>query len=192
MKNKISLLLAFFIMLALTTFAQKEKMTREEKDEKNQARLARISNKNDYVIFRRQMLALKELADERKKIPAIQKTTKAPVKIVPVIDSLDEEADANNKSLLGFIRQDIGDNSTNLYEVKFDRTQKKIVAITHTPEGIEADKELMADKEEKTTTVKTTTKTVVRKKTTEDDEDMDEEKPVKAKGKQKDPEDEDD
>jgi|GEM_PF-1110122 len=183
MNNRISLLLVCLLTLSSSSFAQqKEKMTREEKDEKNQAREARINNKNDYVIFRRQILALPEYLDERKKMPVLQKANKGVVKVTAVVDSLED--DDNSKALTGAIRQDIGDNTMNVYELTFDRKTKKIVGIKRTQEAMDADKEAAADKEEKTTTIKTKEKTVVKKKKDEDeDEDMDEEKPVKGKVK---------
>lgn len=183
MNNRISLLLVCLLTLSASSFAQqKEKMTREEKDEKNQAREARINAKNDYVIFRRQILALPEYLDERKKMPTLQKANKGVVKVTAVVDSLED--DDNSKALTGAIRQDIGDNTMNVYELTFDRKTKKIVGIKRTQEAMDADKEAAADKEEKTTTIKTKEKTVVKKKKDEDeDEDMDEEKPVKGKAK---------
>ena len=179
-------MLVGLLTLSASSFAQqKEKMTREEKDEKNQARTARVSNKNDYAVFHRQILALPEYLDERKKMPALQKTTKSVVKVTAVVDSLED--DDNSKALTGAIRQDIGDNTTNIYELTFDRKTKKIVGVKRTPEAIEADKEAKeaaADKEEKTTTVKTKEKTVVKKKKDDDDDDdADEEKPAKGKAK---------
>ena len=187
MKNRISLLLAFFLLLTITSLAQtKEKMTREEKDEKNVARQTRIDNKNDYVLFHRQLLGMKEYADERKKIPVLQKTTKSVVKVVAVVDSLDDEIDAKTKTLLGYIRQDIGDVTTNMYEITFDRSEKKITSIIRTPEAIEADREEAFEKSEKTTTVKTKEKTVVKSKKKsddDDDDDADEDKPTKSKTK---------
>ena len=189
MKLKNTIILLLCLMQAFTSVAQqKDKMTREEKDEKNQARLTRISNKNDYVVFHRQLLALKEYADERKKIPVLQKANKGIVKVVAVVDSLDDEMDAKNKTLLGYIRQDIGDVTTNMYEITFDRQQKKIVTVIRTPEAMEADKEELADKAEKTTTVKTKEKTTVvthkKKSEDDDDDDADEDKPApKSKSK---------
>lgn len=182
MRNRY-LLLAFCVLVSATAFAQKEKMTREEKDEKNEARLTRIKDKTDYALFHRQMLSLKEYNDERKKIPNLQKANKVPVKIVPVIDSLDDVDDAAAKTLIGYIRQDIGDNSTNLYEVTFDRAQKKIVAVKHTAEAIDAEKEAAEERAEKASEKKTPVKTTVKKKKSDDDDDDDgdDDKPVKGK-----------
>jgi hypothetical protein len=178
MNNK-HLLLLFCFFLSLSSFAQeKEKMTREEKDEKNQARTTRINDKNDYAIFHRQLLGLKEYQDERKKIPALSKSAKTPVKVIVGIDSLDEADEAASKTLVGFIRQDIGDNSTTMYDVTYDRAQKKIVSVKRTAEAIEADK----DKDEDATPAKPASKTAVHKKNKDDDDDDDpEDKPIKSK-----------
>jgi len=182
------------LLLSVVSFAQKEKMTREEKDEKIQARAARIANKNDYAIFHKQMLAMKEYLDERKKIPALQKANKGIVKVVAVVDSVDDEDDAKSKSLFGVIRLDVGDNSTTVYEVTFDRIGKKIVAVKNTQEGAEADREQGDDKPVRKTTVTTKEKTVIHKKNTDDDDDDDgdEDKPAKPSKKQKDKDSDDD
>ena len=182
MNNK-HLFLIFCLLFSLPSFAQqKEKMTREDKQEKNEARTARINSKNDYAIFHRQLLSLKEYMDERKKIPNLQKANKMPVKVVVAIDTVDEGDEASAKKLTGYIRQDIGDNSVNVYDVTFDRSVKKIVSVKRTPEALEADKEEAEAKAEKTTTIKTKEKTIIHKKNKdEDDDDADEEKPTKNK-----------
>lgn len=100
-------------------------MTREEKNEKNQARQERIDLKNDMVIFKKQILGLKEYALERKKIPDLQKTSKMAVKVTAVIDSESTENSAESKTLIGYIKQDVGDNTTNMYELTYDRAQKR-------------------------------------------------------------------
>ena len=182
--NKKHFLVIFCVLFSIVSFAQqKEKMTREDKDEKNAARTTRIKDKTDYNLFHRQMLSLKEYNDERKKIPNLQKANKMTVKIVPVIDSLDDVEDAAAKTLVGYIRQDIGDNSTNLWEVTFDRAQKKIISVKHTAEAIDADKEAAEEKAEKATEKKPPVKATARKKKgdDDDDDDADDDKPVKSK-----------
>ena len=141
MKHKIAFIL-FFLTLAISSFAQteKEKLTPEDKQEKNQARTIRINEKNDYALFRKQLLALKEYADEKKKAPKLQAENKVPVKVVVAIDSIDE-GDTVTKVLTGYIVQNIGDNATLMYDITFDRTQKKIVSIKRTAEAADADKE---------------------------------------------------
>jgi len=183
MNNKY-VLLVFALLLSLSSFAQQEKMTREDKDEKNEARSGRIKDKTDYALFHRQMLSLKEYLDERKKIPNLQKVNKMPVKVLVVIDSVDDGDDS--KKLMGYVTQNIGDNTTNIYEVAFDRTLKKIIAVKHTAEATEAEKEEASEKTEKTTVKKTEVKkTTVKKKSDDDDDDDDAEdaKPAKSKNK---------
>ncbi len=200
MKNK-HLLLFCCIVWSVASFGQgqKEKMTREEKNEKNQARQERIDLKNDMVIFKKQILGLKEYALERKKIPDLQKTSKMAVKVTAVIDSESTENSAESKTLIGYIKQDVGDNTTNMYELTYDRAQKKITSVKRTPEAIDADRELAEEKEEKAsaksekTSIKKSTagkKPVTKKDEDEDDEDADEEKPSKSKRKDKDEDDE--
>ncbi len=179
MKNK-HILLAVTLLLSLTTFAQQEKKTREEKNEQNQARNARMANKSDAAIFRRQLLALKEYADERKKIPALQKANKGVVVRVSVaVDTADLTDDAITKTLNGYIKQDIGDVSNNTYEAIFDRTLKKITSLKKTGDGEEVEK---AEAPEKAEPKKTDTKkpTVHKKnKDDDDDDDADDDKPAK-------------
>src|SRR4051812_10445753 len=110
MINKIVIAILLFLMPGFTAFAQKEKMTREDKDEKNLARTTRIKDKTDYNLFRRQIFSLKKYTDERMKIPNLQKENKMPVKITAAVDtSGDMDDEANKKTLIGYIRQDIGD-----------------------------------------------------------------------------------
>jgi hypothetical protein len=178
MKNK-HLLLLLCILLSFSSFAQKEKMSREEKDEKNAARTARVNGKNDYATFRKKMLALKEYEAEKQKIPALRKSSKMNVKVVAVIDSTDNDMESPGKTLIGYIRQDVGENTTNMYEVTYDRAQKTITTVKHTPEAIEADRELSDEIHEKSGTKKP----AVRKSKEDDDDagDDDEDRPVKKK-----------
>ena len=202
MRNR-HLLLFCCILLSVASFGQgqKEKMTREEKNERNQARQERIDLKNDMVIFKKQILGLKEYGLERKKIPDLQKTSKMTVKVTAVIDSESTENSAESKTLIGYIKQDVGDNTTNMYELIFDRSLKKISSVKRTPEAIDADRELAEDKEEKASakeekaSVKkgsVSKKPVAKKNKDEDDEDdeADEEKPSRSKRKDKDEDDE--
>ena len=178
MKNK-HVLLAIALLLSLTTFAQQEKKTREEKDEQNQARTARMANKTDVALFRRQLLALKEYADERKKIPALQKANKGVViKVSVAVDTADLTDDATTKTLNGYIKQDIGDVSNNTYEAIFDRSLKKITSLKKTGDGEEVEK---ADAPEKADPKKTDAKkaTVHKKNKDDDDDDEEDDKPAK-------------
>src|SRR5580698_3135960 len=112
MKHKLTLFLLFCLSLCTTSFAQKEKMDQDEKDDKREARTTRIRDKTDYNLFHRQMLSLKEYSDERRKIPNLQKANKMTVKVSAVVDTT---VDAGDKTLIGYIRQDIGDNTSNVY-----------------------------------------------------------------------------
>ena len=182
MKIKSYLLIIMCLLLGTAGFAQVDKEDREEKK-------ARVKDKVDYNVFRRQMLSLKEYLDERKKIPSLQKESKMHVKVVAYVDSTDGGDDS--KTLTGFIRQDVGDNSTNVYEVTYDRALKKITLVKPTGEANEIEKQEKATP--KKTTEKAPVKTEVKKKPKpksdeDDDDDMDEEKPAKGSHKDKDDE----
>jgi len=174
MKFRFVSVFVIMLLLSANSYAQVDK---EEKEEKKAA----IKEKVDYNVFRRQMLTLKEYSEERKKVPAIQKTTKLKVKIVAYVDSTDGVDDT--KTLTGYIRQDVGDNSANIYEVTFDRAQKKITLVKPTGETNEIEKDDAA------TDKKPKQKTVIKKKSKTDDDDDDEgdeDKPTKSKQKDKD------
>lgn len=176
MKIKSYLLIIMCLLIGTAGFAQVDKEDKEEKK-------ARVKDKVDYNVFRRQMLSLKEYLDERKKIPSLQKESKMHVKVVAYVDSTDGGDDS--KTLTGYIRQDVGDNSTNVYEVTYDRATKKITLVKPTGETNEI------EKQEKAAPKKTPVKTEVKKKpkTDEDeDDDADEEKPAKGSRKDKDDE----
>jgi len=176
MKHKFTLLFLLSIAMCITSFAQKEKMDKDEKDEKRDARTTRIKDKTDYALFHRQMLSLKEYGDERRKIPNLQKANKMTVKVSAVVDTtIDADDEAGNKTLIGYIKEDIGDNSSNVYEVTFDRTQKKIVGVKYTGEANEV------EKEDKAAPKKAAPAKAIRKKNKDDDDDddQDEEKPSK-------------
>jgi len=180
MKSTISILFLSCLLHGATVFAQTDKDDRkEERAEKTEESKEKAKAKTDYNLFHRQMLALKEYSEERRKIPALQKANKMTVKIAAVVDSSDE--DAQSKVLTGYIVQNIGDNSTNLYQVTFDRVQKKIITVKHTAEAIEAEKSDKADKDEKTEEKKT-----IHKKSKDDDDDDDDDAPAKGKEKEKD------
>ena len=177
MKNKFTLFFFLCLVLCVSTFAQKkEKMEQDEKDEKREARSTRIKDKTDYALFHRQMLSLKEYGDERRKIPNLQKANKMPVKVTAVVDTtIDADDEAGSKTLIGYIRQDIGDNTSNVYEVTFDRAQKKIVGVKFTGEPNEL------EKEEKAAPKKVAPSKTIHKKNKDDDDDDDpeDEKPSK-------------
>jgi len=180
MKHKITLLL--FVFISVTSYAQTDKEERKQDIRENaQERKTITKEKVDYNLFHRQLIALKEYADERKKIPALQKASKMTVKITTSIDSLDEQTDDSKyKTITGYITENVGDNSVNVYEVTYDRTQKKIVSVKATGETSDVDQEDAADK--KTTTKKASAK----KKGDDDDDDADDDAAPKKKTKDKD------
>ncbi len=84
------------------------------------------------------------------------------------------------RHLSGYIRQDVGDNTTNIYEVTFDRAQKKIVSIKRTAEADDM------DKEEKTSDKKTGTPKTIHKRAKGDEDDDGDEDDAPSKKKEKD------
>jgi hypothetical protein len=179
MKRKISLILFCCLSLCISSFGQREKMSREDKDEKNQARLDRINNKNDVALFRRQIMALKEYASEKQKAISLQKTNNTAVRVVIVVDT---EAIADDaKTLMGSIRQDAAENSLTLYEIVFDRGERKIISVKRTPEAIDADRETAEEKEEKAAERQEAKKSAHKKNKDEDDDDPEEEVPRRNK-----------
>jgi len=99
----------------------------EESKMRNKARA-------EYSAFKHQILALKEFADEKRKVQRLQKENNAMVKIVATIDSVDND---EVKTLTGYITEQIGDNSVNAYEVTFDRASKTIISVKKTGEAEE-------------------------------------------------------
>ena len=177
MKNKIIILL--LLSFNISSYAQTDKDDRKQDIRDNaQERKTITKEKVDYNLFHRQIIALKEYADERKKIPALQKASKMPVKIVSTIDSVDDVADnEKNKTLTGYITENVGDNSVNVYEITYDRSLKKIVSVKATGETSDAEQE----ESDKNTGVKKTS--AKKKKGDDDDDDVDEDAPSKKKAK---------
>lgn len=146
----------------------------------------RAKDRSDYSLFRREIGTLKEFADERKKIPALQKENKEVVKVTATIDSVDSDDTTKNKFLTGYITQTIGDNATNAYELTFDRTTRKITHIKRTGESAEPEP---AEVKEKKVPPKTEVKKAAPKKKKsgdEEDDEEEEEKEEKSSGKEKD------
>ena len=145
-------------------------------------------DRSDYSLFRRQITALKEFAEERKKIPALQKENKEVIKVYVTMDSTESDDTMKNKFLQGFITQQIGDVSTNAYELTFDRTLRKITTVKRTGESTDPEPAEIKEKPapKKGTEVK---KTAPKKKKTGDDDDEEEEEEKEEKtpaGKEKD------
>ena len=176
MKNIVSLL--FLLTIGISSYAQTDKDDRKQEIRDNAQEKKTISKeKVDYNLFRRQMLALKEYSDERKKIPALQKASKMPVKVIAYVDSLDGAGDnAENKTLIGYITEIVGDNATNIYETTYDRALKKIITVKATGETSDIEQEETGTK--KTIEKKSTAK---KAKDDDDDDDADDDKPVKKK-----------
>ena len=181
MKKYCSLL--FLFALTTTAFAQSDKSDRDDRKQEirdnTQERKAIAKEKVDYNLFRRQMLALPEYIDERKKIPALQKASKMSVKIVAYVDTVDNLGDdAKNTPLTGYISEVVGYNTTNMFEVSYDRALKKIVAVKATGETSDID---APDDAAKTTPgKKATTK---KAKDEDEDDDADDDKPAKKRPK---------
>jgi hypothetical protein len=166
MKSTACILVLLLTVYCLPVYAQRNKDDRKEnkddRKEQQDERKASNQDKVDYNVFRRQILALKEYSDERRKIPALQKASKETVKIVAVVDSMENE---DPKKYTGYIRRDVGDNSINVYEIIFDRATKKIISVKPTGEG---------EDEESATDDKPATKHASPKKKKGDDDDDDE------------------
>ena len=183
MKNISTIL--FLLLISITSHAQidkadvkEQKADRKQDIRENAAEHKALSKlKVDYNLFRRQMIALKEYGDERKKIPAIQKASKMTVKIVAYIDSV--EADDSSKTLTGFIVENVGDNSTNIFEITYDRAQKKITAVKPTGETSDIEQDETGDTK-KPGPKKATTK----KPKGDDDDDDDTDEPASKKKKE--------
>ncbi len=176
MKKHLTIL--FLLTLTITSHAQDDKADHKQELRDNAAE-KKIASKQkvDYNLFRRQILTLPEYADERKKVPALQKASKMTVKIVAYVDSLNDAGD-DAKTLIGYISENIGDNTTNIYELTYDRSLKKIITVK--PTGETPDIEQDDSDVKKPTPKKTTAK---KTKGDDDDEDTDEDKPTKKKAK---------
>lgn len=179
MKNTFSRIATFIAILLCTTFslwAQSPHSTPESRQ--------RMKERADYGIFRRQAAALKEFAEERKKIPALQKENKETVKVFVTVDSVDNDDTAKNKVIQGYIVQQIGENTANAYELTFDRAQRKITTVKRTGESADPEaepkekKESTAAKKPATAPTKATPKK--KKDPDGDDEDEEEEKEEKT------------
>ena len=174
------LIIIFLLALATTSSAQTKKEERDERIQdihQNAAEKKIVSKlKVDNNLFRRQMLALPEYADERKKIPALRNASKMPVKIAVYVDSLGDAGD-EAKTLTGYICENIGDNSTNIFEITYDRAAKKITAVK--PTGETSDIEQDNDTEIRKPGVK---KPAAKKnKGEDDDDDPEEDAPARKK-----------
>jgi len=188
MKN-ILLILAVIMSLCNTVTAQQDRDERlEERKEAQEEKKAKNKNKVDYNVFRRQILALPEYAEQRSKLQEIRKTSKGIPKINAVVDSMNDSDDT--KLLTGYIVLSLGENTANVYEVTYDRSLKKITIVKPTGETLDIDREEATEQKNNKNVKKPAPK---KKKGDEDEEESEEEEEEKpAKGKKKIPKDEDD
>ena len=155
-------------------------MAQDDKENRPQ-----LVDKTDIIAFHRQILTLKEYMDERAKIPSLQKANKVTVKVKAIVDStvdMDADEDVKATKLKGYIRQQMGDQSVNLYEITYDRIKKKITAVV--PTGDTLDSAAPVGKAKLPAAMKSSP--AAMKYDADDDED---EKPVKGKRKEKDADD---
>ena len=138
-----------------------------------------IIDKTDIIAFHRQILSLKEYIEERSKIPSLQKINKVTVRVKAIVDTNNSNSDGEDEvktnKLIGYIRQEVGDNAANIYEVTYDRTKKKITAVVPTGDSLENIKTKKPAIEKK----QGTNKAAAKKVKDEDDEDMDDKAPQK-------------
>ena len=175
MKNKIALLGIICLLVSANLFAQRPPLKQSE------ASKQRSKDRAEYGTFRHQILALKEFSDEKRKIPRLQKENKGIVTIVANIDSVDND---EVKTLTGYITEVVGDNSTNVYEITFDRAERKITSVKKTGEGEDPEAK---EAGEKTTTQKAPAgevkKPAHKKKGEDEDDDDEDEKTAPSKDK---------
>lgn len=175
-----ALAVVLFSILSFTAFAQTPHSTPEQRQ--------KVKERADYGVFRRQAMALKEFSEERKKISALQKENKEPVKVFVTVDSVDNDDTAKNKVIQGYIVQQIGENTANAYELTFDRATRKITNIKRTGESAEpeaaepkeAKEKKVAPATKKTGDTPKATPAKKKKDPDADDEDEEEEKEEKT------------
>ena len=168
MKNKIAQITCLLLVCSFGMMAQQPPVRHASPEVRQRAR-----DRSDYSLFRREITALKEFAEEKKKALAIQKENKEVVKVIATIDSVDTDDTAKMKTITGYITQQIGDVSANAYELTFDRTTRKITGIKRTGESTEPE---VAEPKAKPATPKAEVKKAApaKKKKTGDDEDEEE------------------
>ncbi|NCX95661.1 MAG: hypothetical protein EBX41_04490 [Chitinophagia bacterium] len=174
------LALLFQLMCVLPAFAQAQKPPLRPSEEAMERR--RI--KGEYTAFRKKIVALPQFAEERKRIPALQRQNKgAQIKVIPTIDST---ADTDDKNLTGYITQVIGDNAVNVYEITYNRADGTITQVKATGDGEKPEAKPAPAKPSKAQATKP------KKKTDDDadDEDTEEDEPSAKPGKKKDKEEE--
>jgi len=168
-----SWLLVLSVLLLVASLARAQNVSAAKQRSRDRA---------DYNTFKHQIIALKEFAEEKKKVSKLIKDNHVPVKVLAVVDSSDSGDDDKN-GLKGYICQQIGENSSNIYEISFDRAQKKITAVKKTGEGDDPEVQEKEPKEKKTTAH---AKPKKDKDDEDDDDGTDDDKPAKGKPKAKD------
>ena len=149
---------------------------------------SRMADKSDIINFHRQILSLKEYNDERAKIPALQKANKVTVKVKAFVDTTematdgeDDDKDKANPKLTGFIRQEIGNEVIDVYQLTFDRVKKKITAVVPVIDSTDNRKSIIA-----TGTKKPVAKKSGKKGDDDEDDDEEEDKSPRKKDADKD------
>lgn len=174
MMMKSRLVLAFSLM-SLFALGQNEPLSREDKDEKNAARMDRINTKNDIAVFRKQLAGSKEYSAERARLATMQKAGKGQFRLSAVVDTGDLDNSASQNLLNGYIREDEGDNSTNVYEAVFDRKMKKIISMKKTADAEAMDED---DADDQADTDKSSNHKKMNSKKVKDADDEDEDVPT--------------
>jgi hypothetical protein len=129
MTLKSTFVLSALLFAGIHSFAQQE--DREEK-------IARLKARADNSTFGKQIKMLKEYKEELKKLPKLSKENGHPCKIVVEIDSASaDDVAAGNSTINGYIKEDIGEMSVTAYEIQFDRTTQKIVAVKNDLDGVD-------------------------------------------------------
>jgi len=129
MTLKSTFVLSALLFAGIHSFAQQE--DREEK-------IARLKARADNSTFGKQIKMLKKYKEELKKLPKLSKENGHPCKIVVEIDSASaDDVAAGNSTINGYIKEDIGEMSVTAYEIQFDRTTQKIVAVKNDLDGVD-------------------------------------------------------
>ncbi len=177
--NKIKLFLIVFVSISYSYVIAQTPVKEPQK--------INAADKSDMIAFHRQIITLKQYAEERSKIPALKKLKKVNVKVSAVIDTVTSDTDeAKSRTLTGYIKQEIGDTAANVYEITFDRVEKKIIAIKRTGEGEDVESKEEKAEDAKIKATKKVTPVKKKKEDDEDDDDKDEENGSKQKQKDKD------
>ena len=123
MKIKTLIPLLLCLAISITAFSQAKHIKSQTKSQ----------IKSDSALFYHQIVALKEYKSELKKLPKLSKENGKAVKIKIEIDAMsqdvDDDADAKNTIITGYIKEDFGDMVTEAYQISFDTVTKKITSI---------------------------------------------------------------